>query len=61
VVAAVVLRDGGSLESVNEHLQVHLAGFKRPDAIHLTDELPRTSTGKLLRRHLIPVLEELGL
>jgi len=61
VVAAVVLRDGGSLESVQEHLQVHLAGFKRPDAIHLTEELPRTSTGKLLRRHLIPVLEELGL
>ena len=61
VVAAVVLREGGSLDSVNNHLKEHLAGFKRPDAIHLTQELPRTSTGKLLRRHLIPVLEDLGI
>ena len=61
VVAAVVLRDGGDLASVEEHLKQHLAGFKRPEAIHVTMELPRTSTGKLLRRHLIPVLEDLGL
>jgi len=61
VVAAVVLRDGGSLDAVQDHLKQHLAGFKRPEAIHLTEELPRTSTGKLLRRHLIPVLEDLGL
>ncbi len=61
VVAAIVLRPGGSVDSVAEHAKEHLAGFKRPDAIHVTDELPRTSTGKLLRRHLIPVLEELGI
>jgi acyl-CoA synthetase (AMP-forming)/AMP-acid ligase II len=61
VVAAVVLRDGGDLDSVQNHLKHHLAGFKRPESIHVAEELPRTSTGKLLRRHLIPVLEELGL
>lgn len=61
VVAAVVLRDGGSVDAIQEHLKAHLAGFKRPETIHVTDELPRTSTGKLLRRHLVPVLEDLGL
>ena len=61
VVAAVVLRDGGSLDDVNEHLRQHLASFKRPETIHVAEDLPRTSTGKLLRRHLVPVLEELGL
>ncbi|MEL7155918.1 MAG: AMP-binding protein [Actinomycetota bacterium] len=61
VVAAVVLRDGGSLADIEGHAKEHLAAFKRPETIHVTDELPRTSTGKLLRRHLIPVLEDLGL
>ncbi len=61
VVAAIVLRPGGSVEAVNEHVKQHLAGFKRPDAIHVTEDLPRTSTGKLLRRHLIPIIEELGI
>ena len=61
IVAAVVLRPGGSVGDVGEYAEEHLAGFKRPDAIHQTDSLPRTSTGKLLRRHLIPELEELNL
>ena len=61
VVAAIVLREGGSLDAIEAHVHEHLAGFKRPENIHVTDELPRTSTGKLLRRNLIPVLEDLGL
>lgn len=61
VVAAVVLREGGSVDAVNAHAKEHLAAFKRPDAFHIAEELPRTSTGKLLRRHLIPVLEELDI
>ena len=61
VVAAVVLRDGASIDAVTDHAKAHLAAFKRPEAIHVTEELPRTSTGKLLRRHLVPVLEDLGL
>jgi acyl-CoA synthetase (AMP-forming)/AMP-acid ligase II len=61
IVAAVVLREGGSLPDVQRHVHDHLAAFKRPEKIHVTTELPRTSTGKLLRRHLVPVLEDLGL
>jgi acyl-CoA synthetase (AMP-forming)/AMP-acid ligase II len=61
VVAAVVLRDGGSIDAVDAHAREHLAAFKRPDAFHVTEDLPRTSTGKLLRRHLVPILEELQL
>jgi acyl-CoA synthetase (AMP-forming)/AMP-acid ligase II len=58
VVAAVVLRPGGSVDEVMAFARQHLAPFKRPDPIFVTDTLPRTSTGKLLRRHLVPVLEE---
>ncbi|MGH1493813.1 MAG: class I adenylate-forming enzyme family protein [Acidimicrobiales bacterium] len=61
VVAAVVLRDGGSVDAVDSHAREHLAAFKRPDAFHVAEDLPRTSTGKLLRRHLIPILEELDI
>jgi acyl-CoA synthetase (AMP-forming)/AMP-acid ligase II len=61
VVAAVVLREGATLDALQTHVQSHLASFKRPEKFHVTDELPRTSTGKLLRRHLIPILEDLGL
>lgn len=61
VVAAVVLRQGGSADAVAAHAKEHLASFKRPDAIHITTEVPRTSTGKLLRRNLVPILQELEL
>ncbi len=61
VVAAIVLRDGGTVDSVAAHAKKHLAPFKRPDAFHVTNELPRTSTGKLVRRNLVPILEELNL
>jgi acyl-CoA synthetase (AMP-forming)/AMP-acid ligase II len=61
IVAAVVLRDGASIDDVERHVHDHLATFKRPEKFHVATELPRTSTGKLLRRHLVPVLEELGL
>ena len=61
VVAAVVLRQGATIDGLQSHVQAHLASFKRPQAFHVTDELPRTSTGKLLRRNVIPILEELGL
>jgi acyl-CoA synthetase (AMP-forming)/AMP-acid ligase II len=57
IVAAVVLRDGASgLESIEAHLRAKLSSFKRPEKILLMTELPRTSTGKLLRRELIPLV-----
>ena len=54
IVAHVVLRDG--LEADPEELRAHcaaqLARFKVPKAIEYAEELPRTPSGKLLRRRL---------
>jgi acyl-CoA synthetase (AMP-forming)/AMP-acid ligase II len=63
VVAAAVVRPGSGTtgDDLVQHARERLAPFKRPEAVHLMDELPRTSTGKLLRRDLIPLLEELGI
>lgn len=58
VEAAVVLRDGaGTTEAdIIDFLRPRLSAFKRPERIHFMAELPRTSTGKLLRRNLRPQL-----
>ena len=63
VVAAAVIREGSGVaaEDLVAFAKEKLAPFKRPEAVHLMEELPRTSTGKLLRRDLIPLLEELGI
>ena len=59
VVAAVVLREGsGGIEMLEAHCRAKLASFKRPERILLMDELPRTTTGKLLRRNLIPLVKD---
>lgn len=54
VLAVVVPRPGTGLdvEAIREYCREQLAGYKRPDIVELVDELPRTSTGKLLRREL---------
>jgi len=57
--AFVVLKEGqeGSdefFEELKEFLKEHIAIYKLPRAIEYRDELPRTPTGKLLRRHLRP-------
>lgn len=54
VAAAVVLigDHGGDVEAIAEHCR-RLATFKRPDRIEVVDELPRTSTGKIVRRVLV--------
>lgn len=50
--AAVVLRDEASvdLDELRNHVRSTLRGSKTPDRIVLTDSLPYTETGKLLRR-----------
>ena len=59
VVAVVVLREGsGGIEVLEAHCRAKLSSFKRPERILLMDELPRTSTGKLLRRDLIPLVKD---
>ena len=54
VVATVVLRDGlrAAPDELRAHCAARLAGFKVPKAIGFTDQLPRTPSGKLLRRQL---------
>lgn len=54
VTATVVLRDGARVEP--EELRAHCAGrlarFKVPKRVEFADALPRTASGKLLRRQL---------
>jgi O-succinylbenzoic acid--CoA ligase len=54
VVAAIVPRDGERVDSqaLKRHCAARLAPFKVPKAFELRAELPRTVSGKLLRRSL---------
>jgi O-succinylbenzoic acid--CoA ligase len=56
VVATVVLRAGAgaSEEDLRDHVRARLAAFKVPKAVAFADALPRTASGKLLRRALTP-------
>jgi acyl-CoA synthetase (AMP-forming)/AMP-acid ligase II len=52
--AVVVLKDGAKLteDGIKKHVKANLAGYKVPRDVEFTDELPRTSTGKVLKREL---------
>jgi acyl-CoA synthetase (AMP-forming)/AMP-acid ligase II len=52
--AVVVLREGQVLEvdEVKRFVKSNLAGYKVPRDVDFVDELPRTSTGKVLKREL---------
>jgi fatty-acyl-CoA synthase len=54
VVAAVVPKPGADLtaEDVIAHCRTHLAGFKTPKYVVLTESLPKNPSGKLLKRDL---------
>ncbi len=54
VVARVVLRDGlgAGPEELRAHCAARLARFKVPKTIEYAERLPRTQSGKLLRREL---------
>jgi len=54
LVAAVVLRDGLGVEAeaLRAFCAERLASFKVPKAVQFTERLPRTESGKLLRRQL---------
>jgi o-succinylbenzoate---CoA ligase len=54
VVATVVLREGATTapEELRAHCATRLAAFKVPKAVEFADALPRTHSGKLLRRQL---------
>lgn len=52
--AVVVPRPGIDLteHSVSEHARRHLAGYKVPRSVSWSDELPKTGSGKILKRQL---------
>jgi len=54
LVAFIVLRDGKQVaaEELVEHVRQKLADYKRPRRVHFVDALPRTPTGKVLKREL---------
>jgi fatty-acyl-CoA synthase len=54
--AAFVVRRGGSeldAATVKQYVRDNLARFKVPRHVSFVDELPRTATGKVLKRNLV--------
>jgi acyl-CoA synthetase (AMP-forming)/AMP-acid ligase II len=53
--AAVALRAGATAtgQTLREHVRSRLRTSKTPDRVHIWDELPRTETGKLVRRDAV--------
>jgi long-chain acyl-CoA synthetase len=56
--AYVVLRPGASVDEAQiiEHCRPHLAAYKLPRSVRFVADLPKTSTGKVMRREL-PTLD----
>ena len=54
LVAFVVLADGSATttDELKAHVRENLANYKVPRDITMLDELPRSSTGKIVRREL---------
>ena len=50
--AAVVLKGEVTEDEIKTFCAERLASFKVPDAVYITDKLPRTATGKIQRRHV---------
>jgi acyl-CoA synthetase (AMP-forming)/AMP-acid ligase II len=52
--AVIVVRPGAKLDgsAVLAHARAQLAGYKIPRSISFADELPRTGSGKILKRVL---------
>ena len=51
-VAYVVVNRQVSIKELRDHCRASLAGFKVPDAFHVIDALPRSSTGKIRKTEL---------
>jgi len=52
--AYVVLRPGAvaTQDQIIEHCRPHLAAYKLPRSVRFVADLPKTSTGKVMRREL---------
>jgi long-chain acyl-CoA synthetase len=60
--AYIVLRDGShaSAEEIVEATKASLAPYKRPRLVRFVSDLPRTSSGKIMRRKLLEHAEAAG-
>ncbi|MEC9182146.1 MAG: AMP-dependent synthetase, partial [Actinomycetota bacterium] len=55
IVHAVVVQNGTTEvteELLDQHARTHLASYKIPRSVSWTDELPKTGSGKILKREL---------
>jgi len=54
VVAAVVVRQGQNVkeQEIIDHCKKHLAGFKVPKAVVFVDSLPKSASGKILKKDI---------
>ncbi len=61
IVAFVVLRPGAAAtaEELRQHCRTYLSNYKLPDHLECCGELPLTPTGKLMRRELKAMAEQL--
>ncbi|ORX05078.1 long-chain-fatty-acid--CoA ligase [Mycolicibacillus trivialis] len=52
--AVVVLHEGtcAAVDQLRDHVKARIAGYKAPGSIEFVDSLPRTPTGKVLKREL---------
>uniref|UniRef100_UPI003F537276 AMP-binding enzyme n=1 Tax=Yinghuangia sp. YIM S09857 TaxID=3436929 RepID=UPI003F537276 len=54
VTAVVVPKPGHTInpDDITAHCRAHLAGFKTPKYVVITDALPKNPSGKILKREL---------
>ena len=50
--AAVVLKGSATAQEIQAFCHDRLADFKVPKQIHIAEQVPRTATGKIQRRHV---------
>ena len=60
-VAVIIVKKQLSLtvEQVKAWCKQHLTAYKCPRHVFFVDDLPKSSVGKILRRELKPILEQL--
>jgi acyl-CoA synthetase (AMP-forming)/AMP-acid ligase II len=54
VKAMIVLKSGysASAEEIIAYCSDHLAGYKRPKTVSFVEDLPRTSSGKIMKKKI---------
>jgi long-chain acyl-CoA synthetase len=54
--AAVVLKPGASVtaEELRVYVKAQVAAYKYPRKVWIVEQLPKTATGKILKREIVP-------